>query len=49
MKFSCDTGIINQALFFLADTTIRAIGKRAHPMHSVTFFSSMCVVVSIVG
>jgi len=32
-----------------AYTTIRAIGKRAHPLHSLTFFSSMCIVVSIAG
>jgi len=30
-------------------TTIRAIGKRAHPLHSLTFYSSMSIVVSIVG
>jgi len=32
-----------------AYTTIRAIGKRAHPLHSLTFYSSMCIVVSIGG
>ncbi|KAI0048180.1 DUF6-domain-containing protein, partial [Auriscalpium vulgare] len=29
-----------------AYTSIRAIGKRAHPLHSLTFFSSQCVVVA---
>ncbi|KAF9478764.1 DUF6-domain-containing protein [Pholiota conissans] len=31
------------------DTSIRAIGKRAHPLHSLTFFSTLCVVVSVTG
>jgi drug/metabolite transporter (DMT)-like permease len=30
-------------------TTIRAIGKRAHPLHSVSFFSIWCCIVSTVG
>ncbi|KAF5319494.1 hypothetical protein D9619_008739 [Psilocybe cf. subviscida] len=32
-----------------AYTSIRAIGKRAHPLHSLTFFSALCVVVSSTG
>ncbi|KAA1470827.1 DUF6-domain-containing protein [Dentipellis sp. KUC8613] len=32
-----------------AYTSIRAIGKRAHPLHSLTAFSSWCVIVSSVG
>jgi len=32
-----------------AYTTIRAIGKRANSLHITNFFSSMCVVLSIVG
>lgn len=31
------------------DTTLRAIGKRAHPLHAMTSFSAQCVVVSIIG
>ncbi|PPR00561.1 hypothetical protein CVT24_005464 [Panaeolus cyanescens] len=29
-----------------AYTSIRAIGTRAHPMHSMTFFSLLCIIVS---
>ncbi|KAF7795896.1 hypothetical protein EIP86_007063 [Pleurotus ostreatoroseus] len=32
-----------------ADTTIRAIGKRAHPLHNLVSFSSQCVIVSTVA
>ncbi|KAF4621973.1 hypothetical protein D9613_009250 [Agrocybe pediades] len=32
-----------------AYTSIRAIGKRAHPLHSMTFFSSLCVLISTIG
>lgn len=32
-----------------AYTSIRAIGKRAHPMHAMTFFSTQCVVASSVA
>ncbi|KAI0030026.1 drug/metabolite transporter superfamily, partial [Vararia minispora EC-137] len=32
-----------------AYTTIRAIGKRAHPLHSLAFFSSQSVVVATIG
>ncbi|THH32744.1 hypothetical protein EUX98_g1424 [Antrodiella citrinella] len=32
-----------------AYTTIRAIGKRAHPMHNLVSFSTLCVVVSTVA
>ncbi|KAJ3500380.1 hypothetical protein NLJ89_g9823 [Agrocybe chaxingu] len=32
-----------------AYTTIRAIGKRAHALHSMVFFSTLCVVVSTIG
>ncbi|KAF8810383.1 hypothetical protein BYT27DRAFT_6493655 [Phlegmacium glaucopus] len=32
-----------------AYTTIRAIGTRAHAMHTTTFFALMCIVVSILG
>ncbi|KAH8113036.1 DUF6-domain-containing protein [Phellopilus nigrolimitatus] len=32
-----------------AYTSLRAIGKRAHTLHSLTFFSSQCVVAAIVG
>jgi hypothetical protein len=31
------------------DTTIRAIGRRAHPLHSLAFFSSQSVVVASIG
>ena len=31
------------------DTTIRAIGTRAHVLHSLTAFSSLCVVTSTIG
>lgn len=30
------------------DTCIRAIGKRAHPLHTLAFFSSQCVVFSTI-
>ncbi|KAG2002526.1 integral to membrane protein [Coprinopsis cinerea AmutBmut pab1-1] len=32
-----------------AYTTIRAIGKRAHPLHVLTSFSSQCVIVAAIG
>ncbi|KAF8623271.1 hypothetical protein AX17_007477 [Amanita inopinata Kibby_2008] len=32
-----------------AYTSIRAIGKRAHPLHTMAYFSSLCVVISTVG
>ncbi|KAG5651370.1 hypothetical protein H0H81_008904 [Sphagnurus paluster] len=32
-----------------AYTTIRAIGKRAHPLHAMTSFSSQCVAVSVIA
>ncbi|KAF9039209.1 hypothetical protein BJ165DRAFT_1531307 [Panaeolus papilionaceus] len=32
-----------------AYTSIRAIGTRAHPMHSMTFFSLSCVIVSTIS
>ncbi|KAF8174539.1 drug/metabolite transporter superfamily, partial [Pholiota molesta] len=32
-----------------AYTSIRAVGKRAHPLHSLTFFSTLCVFVAIPG
>jgi len=32
-----------------AYTTIRAIGKRVHPLHSLVFLSSHCVILSVVG
>ncbi|KAK7682025.1 hypothetical protein QCA50_014989 [Cerrena zonata] len=32
-----------------AYTTIRAIGKRAHPMHNLVSFSSQCVVVAVIA
>ena len=35
--------------FTLTDTTLRAIGKRAHTLHSLVFFSSSCVLGSTVG
>jgi hypothetical protein len=28
------------------DTTLRAIGKQAHPLHSMSYFSAVCVLVS---
>lgn len=28
------------------DTTIRAIGKRAHPLHSISYFAMWCTLVS---
>ncbi|KAL6310220.1 hypothetical protein BKA93DRAFT_754933 [Sparassis latifolia] len=31
-----------------SDTTIRAIGKRAHPMHNIVAFSSQCVITSTI-
>lgn len=34
---------------FRTDTTIRAIGKRAHPLHNIVYFSSQCVIVSTVA
>lgn len=33
----------------ISDTTLRAIGKRAHPMHSMTSFSAQCILVSSIG
>ena len=37
-------------LFFTStDTLIRAIGKRAHPLHSMVFFSLTCVLGSTTG
>ncbi|KDR72929.1 hypothetical protein GALMADRAFT_252278 [Galerina marginata CBS 339.88] len=32
-----------------AYTSIRAIGKRAHPLHSMSFFSVLCVAISSIG
>ncbi|KAJ8456284.1 hypothetical protein ONZ45_g18783 [Pleurotus djamor] len=32
-----------------AYTTLRAIGKRAHPLHSMTSFSAQCVIVASTG
>ncbi|PPQ88433.1 hypothetical protein CVT25_011537 [Psilocybe cyanescens] len=32
-----------------AYTSIRAIGKRAHPLHSMTFFSAWCVIISAIA
>jgi hypothetical protein len=43
------TRIVNQSSFCSEVTTIRAIGKRAHPLHSQMFFLFMSTVVSIVG
>ena len=37
------------ASHYFADTTIRAIGKRAHPLHNLVSFSSQCVIVSTVA
>ena len=33
----------------VTDVTIRAVGKRAHPLHSMTFFSILCVIASTAG
>jgi len=30
-------------------TSVRAIGKRAHPLHSLVSFSAQCVIVAVVG
>jgi drug/metabolite transporter (DMT)-like permease len=38
-----------QGLMFLQVVTIRAIGKRAHPLHSVSFFCIWSCIVSSVG
>ena len=35
--------------FTSTDTLIRAIGKRAHPLHSMVFFSMKCVLGSTIG
>lgn len=40
---------LGHILTVLPDTTIRAIGKRAHPMHNLVAFSTLCVVVSTVA
>ena len=42
------TGSFVYHLAFL-DTLVRAIGKRAHVFHSITFFSSQCVLGSTTG
>lgn len=34
---------------YIADVSIRAIGKRASPMHTLSYFSVLCVTVSGVG
>ena len=34
--------------FTSTDTLLRAIGKRAHPIHSMVFFSLNCVLASTV-
>ena len=48
-----DTAWVSQVIWptnkLAADTTIRAIGKRAHPLHAMTFFSTQCVVASSVA
>jgi hypothetical protein len=31
------------------DTTIRAVGKRAHAMHLMTAFSTQCVIATVIG
>ena len=32
----------------IADTSIRAIGERAHPMHAMVSFSTICVLMASV-
>jgi drug/metabolite transporter (DMT)-like permease len=41
--------IREQELMFLQVVSIRAIGKRAHPLHSVSFFCIWSCIVSSVG
>jgi hypothetical protein len=33
----------------LTDTLLRAIGKRAHALHVLSFFASQCVLISTIG
>jgi hypothetical protein len=35
--------------FHIEDTSLRIIGKRAHTMHSIIYFSAWCVIVSTIG
>ena len=41
--------VVRTFISVFSDTLIRAIGKRAHAMHCVTFFSSQSVLVSMIG
>ncbi|KAF7986786.1 hypothetical protein HWV62_20398 [Athelia sp. TMB] len=43
------TGVSQRVLIGHADTTLRAIGKRAHPLHNLVGFCMWCVVVSGIG
>src|SRR6266702_1980625 len=46
---ACESSLCQYGPCFYSDTLIRAIGKRAHAIHCVTFFSSQSVLVSTIG
>lgn len=50
---ACEPSFIQSNFFrpmwFIIDTSLRAIGKRAHPLHSLVMFSFYSVVVASIG
>jgi hypothetical protein len=42
------TRFIRSSLCF-TDTVLRAVGEQAHPLHSLSFFASQCVLMSTIG
>lgn len=49
VRIVIDLLIVMTALMVLIDTSIRAIGKRAHPMHVMSYFSLWCTIISSLG
>jgi hypothetical protein len=47
----CDLSLpmVLTASIILTDTSIRAIGKRAHPMHMMTFYSLLSTIMAPLG
>lgn len=49
VRIVLDLLVVMTALMVCTDTSIRAIGKRAHPMHVMTYFSLWCTLISSLG
>ncbi|KAG1795679.1 DUF6-domain-containing protein [Suillus plorans] len=49
VRIVIDLLMVMAALMVLIDTSIRAIGKRAHPMHVMSYFSLWCTIISSLG